>query len=63
MNAPGRATQYRSLAGRLAELGVSASRDQLEELAAAYPALVEWMRIAEELAGEPAKPGKGGAET
>jgi hypothetical protein len=52
-----------ALAGRLEELGVSASRDQVEELAAAYPALVEWMRIAEELAGEPAKPGKGGAET
>jgi hypothetical protein len=34
---------------RLEEAGVSASEDQLEELAAAYPALREWIAIAERL--------------
>ena len=40
----------RALITRLDELGVSIESDQVEELADAYPALVEWMRIAEELA-------------
>jgi hypothetical protein len=52
-----------ALAGRLEELGVGIAPDQVEELAAAYPALVAWMRIAEELADEPTKPAKPGAET
>jgi hypothetical protein len=34
---------------RLEEAGVSASEDQLEELATAYPALREWIAIAERL--------------
>ena len=40
----------RALIKRLDELGVSIEPDAVEELAEAYPALVEWMRIAEELA-------------
>lgn len=40
----------RALTQRLDELGVSIEPDALEELAEAYAALVEWMRIAEELA-------------
>jgi hypothetical protein len=51
------------LAGRLEELGVSIAPDQVEELAAAYPALLAWMRIAEELADEPGRRTKPGAET
>lgn len=39
-----------SIARRLEELGVATPADEVEELAAAYPALVAWMRIAEELA-------------
>ena len=35
---------------RLAELGVRISPEELSELASAYPALVAWMRMAEELA-------------
>jgi len=46
-----------ALTGRLEELGVSIAADQVEELAAAYPALLAWMRIAEDLADE------AGAET
>ncbi len=56
-----------ALAGRLEELGVSIAPDQVEELAAAYPALLAWMRIAEELAqelaDEPGMPAKPGTET
>jgi DNA polymerase III delta subunit len=40
----------RALVERLDELGVSIEPDAVEELAEAYPALVEWMRIAQELA-------------
>ena len=39
-----------SIARRLEELGVRTSADEVEELAAAHPALVAWMRTAEELA-------------
>ena len=35
---------------RLEELGVRTSPEELRELASAYPALVAWMRMAEELA-------------
>ena len=35
---------------RLEELGVRTSPEQLRELVSAYPALVAWMRMAEELA-------------
>ncbi|HET7466453.1 MAG TPA: hypothetical protein VFL29_07285 [Candidatus Dormibacteraeota bacterium] len=38
------------IARRLEELGVQTSAEEVEELAAAYPALVAWMRMAEELA-------------
>jgi hypothetical protein len=34
---------------RLEETGVSSSQEQLEELATAYPALREWIAIAERL--------------
>lgn len=34
---------------RLEELGVRTSGEELHELASAYPALVAWMRMAEEL--------------
>ena len=37
---------------RLEELGVQTSTEELRELASAYPALVAWMRLAEELARE-----------
>jgi hypothetical protein len=47
----------RALTTKLAELGVSVPQDQVEELAAAYPALLAWMRIARELADEPMTPG------
>jgi hypothetical protein len=40
------------LARRLEELGVGIAPGQVEELAAAYPALLAWMRIAEELADD-----------
>ena len=40
----------RRLATRLEELGVTSTDDQVLELASAYPALMAWMRIAEELA-------------
>ena len=43
----------RALTSRLEELGVSIAPDQVQELADAYPALLAWMRIAQELAGEP----------
>ena len=39
-----------SIARRLEELGVVTPPGEVEELAAAYPALVAWMRMAEELA-------------
>jgi hypothetical protein len=42
-----------ALTNRLEELGVSTAPDQVQELADAYPALLAWMRIAQELAGEP----------
>jgi hypothetical protein len=42
-----------ALTRRLEELGVSIAPDQVQELADAYPALLAWMRIARELAGEP----------
>jgi predicted phage tail protein len=35
---------------RLEELSVRTSAEELRELASAYPALVAWMRMAEELA-------------
>ena len=35
---------------RLEELGVRVSQEELRELAAAYPALLAWMGMAEELA-------------
>jgi hypothetical protein len=35
---------------RLEELDVRTSAEELQELASAYPALVVWMRMAEELA-------------
>jgi len=35
---------------RLEELGVRTSAEELRELASAYPALVAWLRMAEELA-------------
>ena len=52
-----------ALAARLEALGVSIAPDQVEELAAAYPALLAWMRIAEELAAEPGERATPGAET
>lgn len=52
-----------ALAARLEELGVSIAPDQMEELAAAYPALLAWMRIADELADEPGRPAKPNTET
>ena len=44
------------LRDRLEELGVRTSDDELRELAAAYPALLAWMRMADELAGEDQPP-------
>jgi len=41
-----------AIRGRLEELGVHISAEELSELASAYPALVAWMRMAEELAGD-----------
>jgi hypothetical protein len=35
---------------RLEELGLRTSPEELQELASAYPELVAWMRMAEELA-------------
>jgi hypothetical protein len=35
---------------RLQELGVRTSAEELSEVASAYPALVAWMRMADELA-------------
>lgn len=35
---------------RLEELGVRTTPEELKELASAYPALVAWMRMVEELA-------------
>lgn len=35
---------------RLEELGVRTSDEELRELASAFPALVAWIRMAEELA-------------
>ena len=46
-----------TLDSRLEKLGVTTAPDELEELAAAYPALLAWMRIAQQLADEPAAPG------
>ncbi len=37
---------------KLDELGVTTAPDQVAELCVAYPALLAWIRIAEELAGE-----------
>jgi hypothetical protein len=45
-----------ALTRRLEELDVSVGQDQMEELYAAYPALLAWMRIARELAAEPTTP-------
>jgi hypothetical protein len=42
-----------ALTRRLEELGVSIGQDQMDELSAAYPALLAWIRIARELADEP----------
>jgi len=43
-----------SIRRRLAELGVAVSDSELDELVAAYPALVEWVHLAEVLAvGDP----------
>ena len=39
-----------TIAARLEELGVRTPEEGLQELAAAYPALTAWMRMAEELA-------------
>ena len=47
----------RRLAARLEELGVTSTDDQVLELASAYPALMSWMRIAEELAEREVQPG------
>jgi hypothetical protein len=38
------------IGSRLEELGVRTTGEELKELASAYPALVAWMRMAEELA-------------
>ena len=41
----------------LSKVGVTVTDDELEELAAAHPALMEWMAIVEDLAdGAPASP-------
>jgi hypothetical protein len=40
---------------RLEELGLRTSSDELREIASAYPALVAWMRMAEELARDEAE--------
>lgn len=45
-----------ALTSRLEELGVNTPPDQVEELFAAYPALVAWMRTAQALADEPLTP-------
>jgi len=45
-----------TLTRRLEEFGVSIAPDQAEELLGAYAALLTWMRIAQELADEPATP-------
>jgi hypothetical protein len=45
-----------TLASRLEAVGVSIAPDEAEELLAAYPALLAWMRIAQELADEPVEP-------
>ncbi|HVC77092.1 MAG TPA: hypothetical protein VND96_11340 [Candidatus Micrarchaeaceae archaeon] len=42
---------------------MSIAPDQVEELAAAYPALLAWMRIAEELGDEPGQRATPGAKT
>lgn len=48
---PGREAQpEETIHRRLEELGVHISAEELQELASAYPALVAWMRMAEELA-------------
>jgi len=39
----------RSIARRLAELGIATTRDEVRELTSASPALEAWMRMAEEL--------------
>ncbi|MEA2655660.1 MAG: hypothetical protein QOI23_1025 [Chloroflexota bacterium] len=45
-----------ALTSRLEELGVGIGQDQMEELSAAYPALLTWTRIARDLADEPLTP-------
>jgi hypothetical protein len=40
------------ITSRLEKLGVSTAPDQVEELVAAYPALLAWIRIAQELADD-----------
>ena len=44
------------ITSRLEKLGVNTAPDQLEELYAAYPALLAWIRITQELAAEPMTP-------
>jgi hypothetical protein len=39
-----------AIRSRLEELGVHISSEELSELASAYPALVAWMHMAEQLA-------------
>lgn len=43
-------TDEQVLRQRLEEFGVRTTPDELQELATAYPALVAWMRMVEELA-------------
>jgi hypothetical protein len=45
-------THERTVVTKLDELGVTTAPDQVAELCVAYPALLAWIRIAEELAGE-----------
>jgi len=40
------------ISSRLEKLGVSTAPDQVEELVSAYPALLAWIRIAQELADD-----------
>lgn len=42
--------EEQDLRRRLEGLGVSTTPEELQELASAYPALVAWMRMVEELA-------------
>jgi hypothetical protein len=49
------------LAARLEELGVNTTEAEAAELAAAYPALEAWIRIASDLAEEQSQPPVAGA--